>query len=114
MAEVVYKKLANGVIVINGPERLTSDSSDDYKKLLSALVDDGNFNIVIDLSATVYMDSRGLGAIVSKISVLRSNNGDIRITGINTQIRQLLEITHLNQILKSYPDLPTAVNSFKE
>ncbi|MGD9897484.1 MAG: STAS domain-containing protein [Calditrichaceae bacterium] len=114
MMEVNYKTLKNGVVVINGPKRLTSDSAADYKKLLNSLVEKGNFNIVVDLSATEYMDSRGLGAIVSKISVLRSNNGDIRLAGATTQVRQLLEITHLNQILKSYPDLRAAVNSFKE
>ena len=113
--EYATKKHKDGSVVeISIPERLTSDTSDDLKQLLKELVDDQNYKIVLNLGKTRYVDSSGLGAIVSKISVLRSNRGDIRLAGVHKYINELLELTHLNQIIKSYDSVEEAVNSFEE
>ncbi|HID38862.1 MAG TPA: anti-sigma factor antagonist [Calditrichaeota bacterium] len=112
--EYATKKHKGGsVIEIIIPERLTSDTSDDLKKLLKELVENQRYKLVLNLSRTRYVDSSGLGAIVSKISVLRSNKGDIRLAAVHNYIKELLELTHLNQIIKSYTSVEEAVNSFE-
>ena len=100
------------VKVINIPERLTSDTSDSLKKLLKELVDDGHYKIVMDLDKTNYMDSSGLGAIVSKIAVTRSKNGDIHLANPKKYVINLLELTHIDQIIKIYNNRNEAINSF--
>ena len=60
------------------------------------------------------MDSSGLGAIVSKIAVTRSNNGDIRLAAVQKYIDYLLNLTHLNKILQIYPNIEDAVESFNQ
>jgi len=114
MEYAIKKHKGGSVIEITIPERLTSDSSDDLKRLLKELVDNQRYKIVLNLRNTRYVDSSGLGAIVSKISVLRSNNGDIRLAAVQNYIKELLELTHLNKIIKSYKSMEEAVNSFEE
>jgi len=100
------------VTVIDIPQRLTSDTSDTLKKLLKELVEEEKFKIVMNLEHTDYMDSSGLGAIVSKIASTRSHKGDIRLAKPKKYVINLLELTHIDQIVKIFDDINQAVESF--
>ncbi len=102
----------NRVVIIETPPKFIIDVSEDFRMKLKELVDEGHFNIVIDLSKTEYMDSSGLGAIVSRISVTRSNGGDIRLASPMEFVKSLLDVTNLIQILKIYDSVDEAVASF--
>ena len=99
---------------INIPERLTSTTSDDLKKYLKESVEQGHFKFVIDLKKTEYLDSSGLGAIVSKIAQTRSSNGDVRLASPGEYVLSLLELTHINQVLKIFDTAEQAMASFGE
>ncbi len=100
------------VLIIQTPRRLTTENADGLKKLLKNYVDEGHFKIVINLAGTEYLDSSGLGAIVSKIAQTRSNNGDIRLASVQEYVLNLLELTHINQIVKLFDTPEQAVASF--
>ena len=102
------------IVVIDVPNRLTIDTADELKKQLKNLVDDGIVQVVVNLAETDYMDSSGLGAIVSKIAVTRSKNGDVRLAAVQKYIDYLLDLTHLNKVLQIYPSVDEAINSFRE
>lgn len=104
----------NDVVVIDIPRRLTSEISDELKKLMKELIEQGKYKLVMNLEKTRYMDSSGLGAIVSKIAATRSHGGDIRLAAPQQTIIDLLELTHINQIVKVFPNVEEAVQSFKE
>ncbi len=101
------------VLIISTPRRLTTENSDGLKKILRNYVDEGRYNIVINLAGTEYLDSSGLGAIVSKIAQTRSNNGDIRLASVKEYVMNLLELTHINQIIKLFDTPEQAVASFE-
>ena len=101
------------VLIISTPRRLTTENSDGLKKLLKNYVDQGRYNIVINLAGTEYLDSSGLGAIVSKIAQTRSNNGDIRLASVQEYVMNLLELTHINQIIKIFDTPEQAAVSFE-
>lgn len=103
-----------GVTVITCPERVDINNSTELRDLIRSQFDDQNYRIVLDMSDTRYVDSSGLGAVVSRIANLRSNNGDVRLVTGQDSVLNLLELTHLNQILKVYPDLGRARGSFAE
>lgn len=99
---------------INIPERLTSTTSDGLKKYLKDSVDQGHYKFVIDLKNTEYLDSSGLGAIVSKIAQTRTNDGDVRLAAPGEYVQSLLELTHINQVLKIFDTAEQAMASFGE
>lgn len=100
------------VILINIPERLTATASDDLKKYLKESVEQGHYKFVIDLKETEYLDSSGLGAIVSKIAQTRTKDGDVRLAGPGEYVQSLLELTHINQVLKIFDTADQAMASF--
>lgn len=102
------------VKIIEAPEDLKTPLSDAFRKQLAKLVRNGNYKIVIDLSKTSHVDSSGLGAMVSQIATCRANNGDIRLAAPAKFLVSLLEITQLNQILRSFKNIDQAVESYQE
>ena len=97
---------------IQCPERIDLNISPLLKEILIRLTEQGKYKIIMDLSATRFIDSSGLGAIVSRIAVVRSNQGDIVLVGVKENILNLLELTHLNQILNIYDTIEEAVTSY--
>jgi len=111
--EYKISKVANGnVEVISTPVRFNIEVSEEFRIILKEFVDKGKFKIVVDLAQTEYMDSSGLGAIVSRISATRSHDGDIRIAAPKEFVKNLFDVTNLVKILKIYDTVDEAVESF--
>jgi anti-sigma B factor antagonist len=106
------QEVAGNVTVIDCPSRLDANVSDELKNIMVDLIENNRYKIVINLGKTKYVDSSGLGAIVSRISVTRSNKGDVRLATKTKSILELLDLTRLNKILKCYDDAKTASESF--
>lgn len=102
------------IVVINLPEKVSAEIADQLKSYIRELVEKNRYKLVINLSQTTFMDSSGLGALVSKISVTRANKGDVRLANAQEYILNLLELTHLDQVMKTYLTVNDAVRSFKE
>ncbi len=107
-----FERSAGRVFVVEVPERLEVNISDKFRAEMNALVDGGNFQIVIDLKKTEFMDSSGLGALVSRIAVMRSNGGDVRLASASQSVMNLLQVTHLDRVFKCFDDIESAVSSF--
>ena len=102
----------SGIVIISCPRRIDVNVSDDLKQLIAANIDNNKYKIILDLSETAYIDSSGLGSIVSRISVLRSNGGDIRLAAPGKNIIDLLELTNLNKIIRYFENVSQAEKSF--
>ena len=107
----VHEKEHN-MVVIDCPERLDLNQSEELKKIFAEEIDKNKYRFIINLTRTTYVDSSGLGAIVSHIAKSRSNGGDIRLALTSGLILKLLEVTNLNKILKTYDDVDTAISSY--
>ncbi|RST74037.1 STAS domain-containing protein [Siminovitchia acidinfaciens] len=55
--------------------------------------------LIIDLSGVNYMDSTGLGVFVGLFKQLRSNNGDMKLTGMTERLQRLFDITGLADVM---------------
>nr|NIT99813.1 STAS domain-containing protein [Nitrosopumilaceae archaeon]NIU86169.1 STAS domain-containing protein [Nitrosopumilaceae archaeon]NIV66711.1 STAS domain-containing protein [Nitrosopumilaceae archaeon]NIX60416.1 STAS domain-containing protein [Nitrosopumilaceae archaeon] len=51
------------VIILEIPEKLNMDNSEELQRLIKDKVDDGHYNLIFDMMKTNYVDSTGLGAI---------------------------------------------------
>jgi anti-sigma B factor antagonist len=113
MAFVTRETPDKNVVVIEGPARLVANVSEDFRKLVNELVDQGKTRLVIDMGKTEFMDSSGLGALVSRIAAARANRGDVRLAAPSQQIFNLLQITHLDKVFKCFDHVDSAVKSFE-
>jgi len=101
-------------VVVEAPERLGAENAHRFRAELKELVAQGKYCLVIDLGRTDSVDSAGLGALMSRIAATRSRKGDVRLAAPNHLVRKLLEITHLDQVLRAYEDVQKAIDSFAD
>lgn len=86
------------VIRTNGP--LNMVTAPRFRELVTRMVgQDGRKRIIVDLSGTDFMDSTGLGALISGLKTARLAGGDLRIARAGTQVVMVLQLTGLDQIL---------------
>ena len=70
------------------------------------------FNIVVDLTKVKFMDSAGLGVLVSGLKLCSKNGGDLVLVGVSDNVRELFHITRLDTVFKMYPDKASAASVF--
>jgi anti-sigma B factor antagonist len=102
-----------GVAVLDLVGKLTS--SEGVGKLggrVATLVADGQTQVVLNLGQLSYMDSSGLGEMVSCYSRMQKAGGAIKLAQTTTRIQDLLAITRLVTVFDSYDTEALALASF--
>ncbi|PSQ77821.1 MAG: anti-sigma factor antagonist [Bacteroidetes bacterium SW_4_67_19] len=79
---------------------------------LRELVDEGKTHVVVDLSKTKFMNSSGLGMLISGLTTMRNAGGDLRLARVADRIQSLLVITKLITVFKEFDTVDEAVESF--
>jgi anti-sigma B factor antagonist len=106
----------NGATIIRPTaDRLDIEVAADFRAMLLSLIDQGNRHLVIDLKDVTFIDSSGLGALVSALKTLKrsSGSGDVRLARVQPPVISLLEIIRLNRVFTSYPTVEQAIQSFQ-
>jgi len=75
------------------------------------LTGQGRSRVVVDLAGVEFLDSTGLGVLVGILKRVRSHGGALRLVAPPEQVRRLLALTRLDQILDVYPDTASAVTA---
>ncbi len=73
----------------------------------------GDADVVVDLSGIAFMDSTGVGVLVSLFKAARRNGRNVRFAGITPGVRLVLEVIKLDRIFELYPDAASAAAAFK-
>jgi anti-sigma B factor antagonist len=104
----------NGVTLVRPQgERLDLEMSVEFRAILLRAIEAGRRQLVVDLAAIEFIDSSGLGALVTALKALRAKkDGDIRLASLQQPVVALLEVTRLNRVFSSYSTAEQAVQSF--
>ena len=102
----------NRTIVFVREERLDAHNSDDLKTEMNRFFDSGAKNLIIDLREVRFIDSSGLGALVSGFKNASTRQGSLKLSGLQTQVRSMFELTRLHRVFDIYPNTDEALNSY--
>jgi anti-sigma B factor antagonist len=104
-----------GEVLIIKPieKRLDASVAVDFKEKVAELIKSGNELIVLDLSEVNFMDSSGLGAIVSSLKTL-GRKGELVISGIQETVMQLFKLTRMDRVFRIFKDEKEAVSALSE
>ena len=72
-----------------------------------------NNRLVLNLGEVSYIDSGGIGTLVSLFTTARSAGGDIKLANLTKRVGDLLQITKLITVFESYDDEQKAVSAFQ-
>ncbi len=93
--------------VIGGPDAVSLNEK------LHELISENKTNIIIDLGKVKFMNSSGLGMLISSLTTMRKAGGDLRIANHSEKIKELLEITQLAAVFKQFESVEEAAKSFE-
>ncbi len=103
---------AEGVAIVAIPgSSLDSGNSNDFKAEVAPVLA-AHKKLVFDLSQLKFVDSSGLGAILSCLRQLNAAGGDLKLCGLSKPVRALFELVRMHRIFDILNDREEAVRAF--
>jgi anti-sigma B factor antagonist len=103
----------DGVAVAAVPvDELDASNSADFKRDIGPVLQ-ANTKLVLDLGQLRFVDSSGLGAMLSCLRQLSGKNGDLKLCGMSKQVRALFELVRMHRIFDIYGTREEAVTAFQ-
>ncbi|MEV4902422.1 STAS domain-containing protein [Citricoccus sp. NPDC055426] len=93
---------------VTGEGRLNMVAAPKLKDVIASEIGAGSRQIVVELGKTEFMDSSGLGALISCLKLARQASGDLRIANVPPQVLMVLQLTSMDRVLTPYPDAASA------
>jgi len=109
----IEQRPSGDVMILDLRGKLTIGSGDELlKDKIHSLIQQGQKNLLLNLAAVPYVDSAGLGAIVSSYTTVSREGGSLKLLGLTSRIEDLLAITKLLTVFDTYESESDAVASF--
>lgn len=95
------------------PVNLEGDDSLQFRDRVKNLIADGRTRLVVDLGQVKFIDSFGLGALVSALRVVRSANGDLKLACVPPSVEAVLRLTRLSSVFDCHATMEDALSAFQ-
>lgn len=92
-------------------EELDASNAAELKRDMTPILETSN-RLVIDLSRLRFVDSSGLGAMLSCLRQMTGKNGDLKLCGMTKQVRAAFELVRMHRIFDIFDTRDEAVNAF--
>ena len=89
-------------------ERIDAHNSGELKTYLLQMIDAGEKNLIVQLQHVRFIDSSGLGALLSGNKHMLAKSGKLFLTNIQPQVLSMFELTRLNRVFDIYADINEA------
>lgn len=101
------------VTVIDAAGRITlGEGASTFRDLIRDLAAKGDKKLLLNLGEVSYIDSSGIGELVSGFTTVTNHGGSLKLVGLSKRVKDLLQITKLYTVFEAYDDEAEAVRSF--
>jgi anti-sigma B factor antagonist len=99
------------IVIAVQEERLDAHNSGELKDRFMRILEEGGRRLVVDLSSVNFIDSSGLGALLSGYKNASQRGGTLILSGPRPRVRAMFDLTRLNRVFEIYPRLQEALAS---
>ena len=111
----IKERVVNGVSVLDLSGKIVLGEGDgQVRDRIKDLLADGQRNILLNLGDVTYIDSAGLGALISSYTTTKREGGSLKLMNLTKRIQDLLAITKLITVFDTYDSETEAVDSFSK
>lgn len=111
---VIKTEIMEGITVLFVREdRLDANNSEDLKSELRRLFEKGTKDLIIDLKEVLFIDSSGLGVLVSGYKNASTLHGTLKLSNLQTQVKSMFELTRLHRVFDIFVSHDDALESYK-
>jgi anti-sigma B factor antagonist len=101
------------VTVVDAVGRITlGDGASTFRDTVRDLASKGNKKLLLNLAEISYIDSSGIGELVSGFTTVTNQGGQVKLLGLTKRVKDLLQITKLYTVFEVFDDEASAVRSF--
>jgi anti-sigma B factor antagonist len=109
----ISTRQVDGVTIVDCSGRITlGEGSVTLRDTVSQLLAKGQKKILLNLGEVNYIDSSGIGELVSAFTTVRKQGGDLKLLNLTKKVHDLLQITKLYTVFDVKDDETSAVKSF--
>ena len=114
MALAIASREVDGVTVLDLSGRITlGEGSVQLRDAIRDLIAKGQKRILLDLGEVNYIDSSGLGELVSAYTTAKNQGAALKLLKLTKKVHDLLQLTKLYTVFDIYDDEASAIASFK-
>ena len=115
MAELnIHERQAGDVTVLDMTGKITiGEGSVALRTGVRRLLEEGKKRILLNLGGVSYIDSSGIGELVSSYTAINKEGGQLKLLNLTQKLQDLLTITKLLTVFDTYDNEGAALNSFK-
>ena len=101
------------VTVVDAVGRITlGEGASTFRDTIRDLATAGHKKMLLNLGEVSYIDSSGIGEMVSSFTTVTNHGGQLKLLGLTKRVKDLLQITKLYTVFEVFDDESTAVRSF--
>lgn len=108
--QIATEKNDGRTIISLKEERLDAHNSGDLRDRILKLLESGEIRLIIDLSEVRFIDSSGLGALLSGYKNATLRSGSFVLTGLQPRVQSMFELTRLHRVFEIYPNVEGALS----
>ena len=110
----ISERQAGDVTVLDMNGKITiGEGSVALRSAVRRLLEEGKKKILLNLAQVGYIDSSGIGELVSSYTAINKDGGQLKLLNLTQKLQDLLTITKLLTVFDVYETEPEALNSFK-
>lgn len=109
----INEKAHGEIMVLNLSGKIMGgDDHDLFHTEIKTLISEGYVDVVLNLSKVNWINSTGLGVLVSGFHTLKKNGGIMKICDVSDRIDNILNVTQLKLVFETYETVEQAIESF--
>jgi anti-sigma B factor antagonist len=104
----LYKRC--GLVTVSG--RVDSNTAPAFEETLKQVIQDGQHNVILELSGVDFMSSAGLRGMVSSLKACKGGGGDLVLASPSKRVFEVMQLAGLTSLFSLFDDVTAAVGSF--
>jgi len=112
--QAIIDRVGDVSIVLLPYEKIDASCRNEFRGDLDPVVSEPNPSVVIDMSNVRFVDSAGIGALISCLKRATSNDGDLKLCNVAKPVRALFELVRLHRLLDILNSREEAVAAFEQ
>ena len=105
---------SDGFAIISLDGAVDAHTAPKFEEAVQAVIEEGQFKIIVDCTKLTYISSAGLGVFMGFIEEVRDAEGDIKICGLSEKVKQPFEILGFETLYDFCPDVESSKKQFDE
>jgi anti-sigma B factor antagonist len=100
---LITRRATDHIIIIEASGRLVAgDEATELRDLVKRLMSQGERFFVLNIAGISYMDSSGLGLLLSIYATVRGQGGDVKLVNVGERVKDLLKMTKLTEVFQIF------------